>query len=137
MNAFEGTVRFSSKDDAGERFDFLAPCTYQTDGVNAVLSFIEPKGENSVATRTRVYMGSGFLAIRRQGDMVADFRFEKNKKTALSYATAQGTLEFEILTNSLEIAFDDFSATAKAEYDLHYQGEKTSSTKIEILVKKG
>ena len=137
MNAFEGTVRFSSKDNTGERFDFLVPCTYQTDGDNAVLSFIEPKGENDVATRTRVYMGDGFLAIRRQGDMVADFRFEQDKKTALSYVTAQGTLNFEISTNNLEISFDDFSASAKAKYDLYYQGERTSSTEIKILVKKG
>ena len=137
MNAFEGTVSFSSRDDLGEKFDFLVPCTYQTDGENAVLSFIEPKGENDVATRTRVYMGDGFLCIRRQGDMVADFRFEEDKKTALSYVTAQGKLEFEILTNNLEIMFDDFSASAKAEYDLYYGGEKTSATKIEILVKRG
>lgn len=137
MNAFEGKVCFSSKDDSGQNFDFLVPCTYQTDGENAVLSFIEPKGENDIATRTRVYMGKGFLCIRRQGDMVADFRFEKGKKTLLSYATAQGTLKFEIVTNNLEIRFDDFSALAKAEYDLYYGGEKTSATEIEIHVKKG
>lgn len=137
MNAFEGTVSFFSKDDLGESFEFSVPCTYQTDGENAVLSFIEPKGENDTATRTRVYMGEDFLIIQRRGDMIADFRFEKGKKTALSYATPQGTLEFEIVTKCLEVTFDDFSACAKSEYDLHYGGEKTSSTKIEILVKKG
>ena len=137
MNAFEGTVSFSSRDDLGEKFDFLVPCTYQTDGENAVLSFIEPKGENDVATRTRIYMGNGFLSIRRQGDMVADFHFEQGKKTKLSYVTAQGTLEFEIKTNSLMLEYGDFSASAKVKYDLYYGGEKTSATQIEILVKKG
>ena len=116
MNAFEGTVSFSSKDDSGERFDFLVPCTYQTDGENAVLSFIEPKGENSIATRTRVYMGDGFLNIRRQGDMVADFQFEENEKTELKYATAQGVLRFEIVTKKLDISFDDCSALANFFY---------------------
>lgn len=131
MNAFEGKISFSSKDDSGENTAFLVPCTYQTDGENAVLSFIEPKGENDVATRSRIYMEGERISIRRQGDMIADFCFVKDEKTKLKYVTAQGTLEFEINTLEQKVEFDDDSAYAKVVYDLYYGGEKTARTTVE------
>lgn len=136
MNAFEGKIHFNSSGDDGESTKYTVSCVYQTDGENAVISFIEPKEENKIPTNTRIFLTEDSVIVRRNGEMKADFEFVENEKTSLNYATSVGVLKFEVMTHCLNYSFEDITASAKITYSLIYEGEKTSTTTIEFEVEK-
>ena len=136
FNAFEGKIKFLSVIDI-EKYEFCVPCTYQTDGENAVLNFIEPKGENEFATRTRILITPSSIRIIRTGDANTDFEFFKSKKekVCMKIATPSGVLKFSAEPKTVEFSASDAGCRAKLCYTLYSDNDKISENTIEFEVK--
>ena len=136
FNAFEGKIKFLSVIDI-EKYEFCVPCTYQTDGENAVLNFIEPKGENEFATRTRILITPSSIRIIRTGDTNTDFEFFKDSKEdiILKIATVSGVLCFSARPKTVEFSAEQTGCRALICYSLYSEDDKISENTIEFEVK--
>lgn len=101
-------ITVSYKEEQGEFVRETEECSYFFDGEAAVISYLEPKGENSVPTKVKILWTGEMLSVIRSGDMVAEFCFFKDKRDyEVKYKTPVGTLVFDTKTE-----FIDFKATA-------------------------
>ena len=96
-------ITVSYKEEQGDFVRETEECSYIFDGEAAVITYLEPKGENIVPTKVKILW---------TGEMLAEFRFFKDKRDyEVKYKTPVGTLAFDTKTKFL-----DFKATADSCY---------------------
>lgn len=105
-------ITVSYKEEQGDFVRETEECSYIFDGEAAVITYLEPKGENIVPTKVKILWTGEMLSVIRSGEMLAEFRFFKDKRDyEVKYKTPVGTLAFDTKTKFL-----DFKATADSCY---------------------
>ena len=88
--------------------------------------------------KTTLKLDGGTLRMKRIGQAGAgtEMYFEENKRFSSTYTTPYGPMELEILTRSVENAFDMETLSGKVAvcYDVSLQGMAEGKNKLEINV---
>lgn len=117
-------ILISYREQNGEITKEKAECNYLFDGENAIISYLEPRGENSVPTRVRILWSEDMLKVVRNGDMSAEFCFFKdNRNFEVKYKTAVGTLVFDTKTEFLDFKASENGCRAEIRYTISQNGD--------------
>ena len=110
---------------------------YQKNGA-VYMIYDETELSGMAGCKTTLKLAGDTLRMKRIGQAGAgtEMYFEENKRFSSTYTTPYGPMELEILTRSVENAFDMETLSGKVAvcYDVSLQGMAEGKNKLEINV---
>jgi uncharacterized beta-barrel protein YwiB (DUF1934 family) len=97
------------------------------------LTYGEPL-EHLGNTRTTLRISETAIRLVRFGDVRMNMEFRQGETTRGSYETLYGTLSIEVTTHSRRTELCDQKALLEWSYDLHMNGEKQGTYRMEVRV---
>lgn len=106
---------------------------YERDGSHYL--FFTEEEESGEQTKTRIKFCKEMLELVRQGSIVTRMVFEKDKLHMTDYRTPFGGFLLGIRTEKVVLEEAEKSLRVRVQYRLEMNGEHTSDSKIELLIR--
>lgn len=132
-NALISLTSFQNEED---KLEVITPGDFYKKEDLYIVEYDETKISGMEGTRTTLKIGNDNFTLLREGNTIANMKFQNGKESISIYDTPYGVLHIRIKTKDLSVNINDQGGEVLVNYNMDISGTNQTDTILRVNIKK-